>query len=213
MIAQSITDERSIILTYSLYILLFTTYHLPSPMSKIIAAINTTLDGYCDHTAVAPDAEVHEHYTQLLQGARALLYGRVTYGLMEFWRPFIDQPSENEAMNRFALVMDATPKIVFSRTMQSVDWHSATLATEPLEVVVQELKAQPGGDVFVGSPGLINTLTNLNLIDEYQLCIHPVLAGKGRPLFDNLRQPKTFTRFNIKTFSSGAVILYLVPNL
>jgi dihydrofolate reductase len=79
-------------------------------------------------------------------------------------------------MDEFALVMDNTPKIVFSHTLKNTHWHSASLANENLEAEVLALKQQPGKDIFVGSPGLIVQATNLNLIDEYQLCIHPVIA-------------------------------------
>ncbi len=183
-------------------------------MRKLIAAINMTVDGFCDHTAGLPDEEVHQHYTELLGQGDAILYGRTTYQLMEFWRTFLENPSEEKSMNDFAMAIDKIPKIVFSHTLKNVDWKSATLATRSLEKEVSELK-QSGSDgskdIFVGSPGLIVALTKLNLIDEYQLCVHPVIAGKGLPLFDNINYRILLTLVKTKIFSGGAVILYYEP--
>ena len=177
-------------------------------MSKIIAAINMTLDGFCDHTAIIPDEEIHQHYADLLRNANSVLYGRTTYQLMEFWRTLVTNPSGDKTMDEFAVVMDNTPKIVFSRTLKNVDWKSAKLAIQDLEEEVLELKKQPGKDNFVGSPGLIVALTNLGLIDEYQLCVHPVIVGNGLPLFKNINDRSVLKLVRTKTFRGGAVILY-----
>jgi dihydrofolate reductase len=180
-------------------------------MRKIIAAINMTLDGFCDHTAIIPDEEIHEHYTDLLKNAGTVLYGRITYQLMEYWRTVVKNPTGNKAMDEFAVVMDKIPKIVFSHTLKNVDWESAKLAIRDLEEEVVELRKQPGKDIIIGSPGLIVALTKLNLIDEYQLCIHPVIAGSGLPLFKNINEKITLKLVKTKTFGSGAIILYYEP--
>jgi len=180
-------------------------------MRKLIAAINMTLDGFCDHTAGVPDEEIHQHYADLLRNAGAVLYGRITYQLMEYWRTVVQNPTGNKAMDEFAVVMDNTPKIVFSHTLKSVDWESAKLATRTLEEEVADLKQQPGKNIFAGSPGLIVALTKLNLIDEYQICIHPVIAGSGLPLFKNVNDRIMLKLIKTKTFSGGAVILYYEP--
>jgi dihydrofolate reductase len=180
-------------------------------MRKVIAAINLTIDGFCDHEAGIPDEEMHDHYTELLKQAGVVLYGRKTYQLMEFWRPLAEKPSGEKAMDNFAKVMDSVPKIVFSHTLKSVDWHSAELATRSPEEVVSDLRTQPGKDIFVGSRSLIVHLANLNLIDEFQLCIHPVVIGKGLPLFDKIKDRTVFKLLKSKTFSSGAVIHYYSP--
>ncbi|MBL8005558.1 MAG: dihydrofolate reductase family protein [Candidatus Kapabacteria bacterium] len=177
-------------------------------MKKIIAAINMTIDGFCDHTHGVPDEEIHLHYADLLSKADCALYGRTTYQLMEFWKTILENPTGEKSMDDFAKAIDKTPKIVFSRTLQSVDWASATLANKELEEVVQELKQQYGNDVFVCSPSLIVQLTQRNLIDEYQLCIHPVIAGSGLPLFKNIQEKLLLKLVKTKTFSGGAVILY-----
>lgn len=180
-------------------------------MRKIIAAINMTLDGFCDHTGIIPDDEIHQHYADLLSNAGTVLYGRITYQLMEFWRTVLENPTGNKSMDDFAIVMDNTPKIVFSHTLKSLDWKSAKLADRDIEDEVLELKQQPGKDIFVGSPGLIVALTKLNLINEYQLCIHPVIAGSGLPLFKNINNRTLLKLINTKTFNGGAVILYYEP--
>lgn len=177
-------------------------------MRKIIAAINMTLDGVCDHTAGIPDAEIHQHYADLLATADAILYGRITYQLMEYWRTVLDNPTGDKATDEFASAMDKISKIVFSRTLRDVDWESATLAKNSPEEELAVLKQQPGKDILVGSPGLIATLANLKLIDEYQLCVHPVIAGKGLLLFKNVNQQQALRLIKTKTFRSGAVILY-----
>ena len=87
-----------------------------------------TLDGFCDHTAGMPDEEIHQHYTDLLSKADAILYGRITYQLMEFWRTLLENPSDEKSMNDFAIAIDKIPKIVFSHTLKNVEWESAKIA-------------------------------------------------------------------------------------
>lgn len=170
--------------------------------------MNMTLDGYCDHTHGVPDDEIHQHYADLLSIADCALYGRTTYQLMEFWKTILGNPTGEKSMDDFAEAIDKTPKIVFSRSLKTIDWASATLANKELETVVEELKQQNGNDVYVCSPSLIVQLTSLNLIDEYQLCIHPVIAGSGLPLFKNIQEKVTLKLVRTKTFSGGAIILY-----
>jgi len=185
-------------------------------MRKLIAAINMTMDGFCDHTAGIPDEEIHQHYTELLGQGDVILYGRTTYQLMEFWRSLLENPSEKKSMNDFARAIDKIPKTVFSRTIKKVEWKSATLAKRDLKDEVLALKqACTGGSkaILVGSRSLIVQLINLNLIDELQLCIHPVVAGKGLPLFENMNDRIIFKLVKHKTFHRGAVILYYQPKV
>jgi dihydrofolate reductase len=180
-------------------------------MRKLIAAINMTLDGSCDHTAGIPDDEIHQHYTDLLSNADTILYGRITYQLMEYWRTLLENPSDEKSMNDFAIAIDKIPKIVFSHTLKNVEWESAKLANRDIEEEVLELKQQSGKDILVGSRSLIIQLMKLNLIDEYQLCIHPVIAGTGLPLFENIKDRTVLKLIKTKTFSGGAVTLYYEP--
>lgn len=180
-------------------------------MRKVIAAINMTLDGFCDHTAGIPDEELHQHYADLLDKGGVILYGKITYQLMQFWQTLIKNPSGEKAMDDFAMAIDNIPKIVFSHTLHHTEWDSATLANKPIEKEVLELKQQPGKDILIGSRSLIIQLMKLNLIDEYQLCIHPVVEGSGLPLFENINNRTVLKLIKTKTFSSGAIILYYEP--
>lgn len=192
-------------------------------MRKVIAAINMTLDGFCDHTAIIPDEEIHNHYTDLLSNGGTILYGRITYRLMEFWRTLVENPSGEKSMDDFAVVIDKIPKIVFSHTLKKMDpiaigWESTKLANKGLEEEVLALKkSRPasGGsgskDILVGSRSLIMQLLKLNLIDEFQLCVHTVVAGSGLSLFENLNDRTAFKLIKTKTFKGGAVVLYYEP--
>ena len=170
-----------------------------------------TIDGICDHTAGIPDEEIHQHYADLLDNADAVLYGRTTYQLMQFWQTLLNNPSDNKSMNDFAIAIDRIPKIVFSHTLKNTDWDSAKLAHQSIEDTVKELKDQPGKDILIGSRSLIIQLLKLNLIDEFQLCIHPVVEGGGMQLFENINDRTLFKLKKTKTFSGGAVTLYYEP--
>ena len=183
-------------------------------MRKLIAGINMTLDGFCDHTAIIPDEEIHYHYAELLSNADTILYGRITYQLMQFWQTLVKNPSGEKSMDDFALAMDRIQKIVFSRTLKNLEWDSALLSHKSLEEMVVELKQSRGlgsRDILVGSRSLIIQLMKLNLIDEFQLCIHPVVAGSGLSLFENVNDRTTLKLIKTKIFNGGAVTLYFEP--
>ena len=180
-------------------------------MRKVIGAINMTIDGFCDHTALSPGEEVHDHYTQLLNDADAILYGRITYQLMEFWRAFLENPSDEKSMNDFAVAIDRVPKIVFSNTLKETGWNTARIADRSLEDEIAALKQQPGKDIYAGSRSIIIQLMNLHLLDELQLCVHPVLASGGLPLFEYVKDRNELKLSKTKTFSEGAIILYYQP--
>ena len=180
-------------------------------MRKLIAAINMTLDGFCDHTAGIPDDEIHQHYADLLSNADTILYGRITYQLMEYWRTLLANPSDEKSMNDFAIAIDKIPKIVFSHTLKNVEWESAKLASRDIEEEVLDLKQQPGKNILVGSRSLIIQLMKLNLLDELQLCIHPVIEGTGLPLFEDIKDRTVLKLIKTKSFSGGAVTLYYEP--
>ena len=181
-------------------------------MRKLIAAINMTLDGFCDHTAVIADEELHQHYNELLSQAAVILYGRITYQLMEsYWPTVVIHPTGNKPMDEFAVIIQNIHKIVFSHTLTNVEWENAKLAKRGIKEEVLELKQQSGKDILVGSPGLIVALTKLNLIDEYQLCVHPVILGSGLPLFKNINNRVILKLLKTKAFGSGATVLYYEP--
>ncbi|MCB0646419.1 MAG: dihydrofolate reductase family protein [Saprospiraceae bacterium] len=180
-------------------------------MRKIIGAINMTMDGYCDHTAGIPDDEIHSHYSDLLKSSDTILYGRITFELMKFWREVVSHPTGNAATDEFGLIMNDITKVVFSHTLQDVGWDTARLAEQSLEQLVLELKNQEGSDVLIGSRSLIIQLLNLGLLDELQLCIHPVTIGSGLPFFEKLEKENFFKLNHTKIFGNGAIILYYTP--
>lgn len=168
-----------------------------------------TLDGFCNHEAGIADDELHEHYNAMLRDAGALIYGRITYQLMEsYWPLVVKNPSGNKSTDDFAVLIDNVQKIVFSRTLKSVSWKNARLEKELTKGIIQELKEEKGKDIFAGSPGMIAALTEMDLIDEYHLCIHPLILGKGLVLFKDISRQVDLRLQKTKTFGSGAVVLY-----
>lgn len=181
-------------------------------MRRVIAAINMTLDGFCDHTAgFFADEELHYHYADLMNNAGVLLYGRTTYQLMQFWQTLLKHPSEEKSMNDFAISIDKIEKLVFSNTLKETSWETAKLANKALDEEVWELKQQSGKDIFVGSRSLIIQLLNSNLIDEFQICIHPVIEGRGLLLFDQINSRTFFKLIKTKSLNSGATVFYYKP--
>jgi dihydrofolate reductase len=181
-------------------------------MRKLIAAMNMTLDGFCDHTAMIADDEIHQHYNELLSNADILIYGRITFQLMEsYWPSVVKNPTGNKPMDEFAVLIDNISKIVFSRTLKNVDWKNTKLKKEVIKEEVLELKQQAGKNILVGSPSLIVALTHLDLIDEYQLGVQPIILGSGLPLFKNVKDRINLKLLKTKTFGCGAVTLYYEP--
>ena len=171
--------------------------------------MNMTLDGFCDHTAMNADEEIHQHYSDLLRSADILIYGRITYQLMEsYWPSVVINPTGNKPFDDFAVSIDNISKIVYSRTLKNVEWKNTTLKHEVIKEEILELKQQEGGDILVGSPSLIVALANLDLIDEYQLGVQPIILGSGLPLFKNIRERIDLKFLKTKTFEGGSIILY-----
>lgn len=180
-------------------------------MRKLIAAMNVTFDGFCDHTSMIADDEIHQHYTDLLNSGDTILYGRITYQLMEYWLTVLKNPTGNRSMDEFAIAIDNISKVVFSNTLKDPGWKTARIAKRGLKEEVLTLKQEAGRDILVGSPGLIVQCANLDLIDEYQLSVQPTIAGKGLPLFKNINARVDLKLLKTKTFGCGAVIFYYEP--
>lgn len=190
-------------------------------MRKLIAAMNMTLDGFCDHTSMIADDELHEHYNDLLSNADTLLYGRITYQLMEsYWPTVVKNPTGNKPTDEFAVLIDDIEKIVFSHTLRNEDpviagWKNVKVAMQDFEKEVLELKLSghaESKDILVGSPSLIVAALNLKLVDELQLCVQPIIAGKGLPLFKNIRERIELKLLKTeKLNSSGSVVFYYEP--
>ena len=181
-------------------------------MRKLIAAINMTLDGFCDHTAMIPDEATHQHFNDLLSNADTLLYGRITYQLMEsYWPTIVKNPTGTKVADEFAVLIDNISKIVYSRTLKKVDWKNSKLKKEVVKEEILELKQEAGKNILVGSPGLIVALAQFGLVDEFQLVVHPVILGSGLPLFKNIRDRMNLKLLKTKTFGGGAVALFYEP--
>ena len=171
-----------------------------------------TLDGFCDHTAMIADEEIHEHYNELLRNADTLIYGRITYQLMEsYWPSVVKNPTGNKPIDEFAVLIDNISKIVFSRSLQHVDWKNTELKKELIKEDILELKQSRNGGskpILVGSPALIIAFAQLDLIDEYQLSVQPTIIGSGLPLFKNIKDRINLQLLKTKTFGCGAITLY-----
>ena len=171
-----------------------------------------TLDGFCDHTAMIADEEIHQHYNELLSNADTLIYGRTTYQLMEsYWPSVVKNPTGNKPMDEFAVLIDNISKIVYSSTMKNVNWKNTKLKKEVIKEEVLELKHQEGKNILAGSPSLIVALAQLDLIDEYQLSVQPIILGSGLPLFKNIKDKINLKLLKTKTFGCGAVAHYYEP--
>jgi dihydrofolate reductase len=181
-------------------------------MRKLIAAINMTLDGFCDHTAMVPQDEGMRFFNDLLRGADTLIYGRITYQLMEdYWPRMVKNPTGDKLDDEFAVLIDNISKIVFSRTLQKVDWKNSILKKEIVKEEVLALKQQAGKNILAGSRSLIAAFLQLGLIDEFQLVVHPVILGSGLPLFKNIRDRLDLKLLKTITFSGGAVVFFYEP--
>lgn len=180
-------------------------------MRKVIAAINMTLDGICDHTVGIVDEKLHQHYSDLINNSGVILYGRTTFELMKFWQTLLQNPSGKKSMDDFAISIDKIPKLVFSTTLNDTNWDSAEHSAVRLNEKVLELKQQSGNDILIGSWSLIIQLLNSNLIDEFQICIHPIIEGKGLKLFDQITDRIMLKLIKTKTLDSGVAIFYYEP--
>jgi dihydrofolate reductase len=180
-------------------------------MRPLRYSINVTLDGCCDHRVMVADEELHRHAVANLNQADALLFGRVTYEMMEAaFRPPAPSGTRPDWMEPFARTIDAAKKYVVSSTLERVDWN-AELVRGELGQAVRELKRQSGKGLFVGGVKLPLALAELGLIDEYEFVVHPRLAGHGPTLFAGLSQPIDLKLVSRLELGSGAVAMRYEP--
>ncbi|MDE3155553.1 MAG: dihydrofolate reductase family protein [Acidobacteriota bacterium] len=180
-------------------------------MRPLRYGINVTLDGCCDHLAMGPDEEQHHYWTAYLAQADALIFGRVTYQMMEeAWRPWAQTGVMPDGMapwmEPFARTIHAARKYVVSRTLDHVDWNAELLRGD-LKTAVQQIKEQPGRGLSVAGVALPFALAELGLIDEYEFLVHPRIAGHGPALFAGLSKPVDLTLVGRHEFRSGAVAM------
>jgi len=183
-------------------------------MRPLRYSINVTLDGCCDHRAGVADEELHRHAVENLNRADALLFGRVTYEMMEAaWRPSATGVKPDwmaDWMEPFARTIDAAKKYVVSSTLERVDWN-AELVRGDLGKAVEQLKRESGKGLFVGGVTLPQALAELGLIDEYEFVVQPRLAGHGPTLFAGLSKHLDLKLVGRLEFGSGAVAMRYEP--
>jgi dihydrofolate reductase len=156
-------------------------------MAKLVFELNQSLDGYIDHQELGPPRPVlFRHFIERVRGLTGMVYGRRMYEVMRYWDD--DLPDWDAEDREYAAVWRSRPKWVVSRSLKSVG-ANATLVQDDIEAVIRGLKAELVGEIEVAGPDLARSLTDLGLIDEYRLYIHPVVLGHGKPFFAGSRPP------------------------
>ncbi|MEW9520342.1 dihydrofolate reductase family protein [Streptomyces tubercidicus] len=183
-------------------------------MRKIIMSISVSLDGFIegpDHDIEwhLVDDELHQHFNDYLSTMGAFLSGRVTHELMAgFWPTADADPSITGPMAEFAGIWREMPKIVFSRTLEDAGGYHTILRREVVPEEIMELKEQPGGDLVLGGPDLAASFRKYDLIDEYRIYVHPILLGRGTPLFRDTDARTGLELVGTRTFGNGVVLLH-----
>jgi dihydrofolate reductase len=182
-------------------------------MGRLILEMNVTLDGCCDHTQVIADEELHQYATDLLDQSDALLFGRLTYQLMESsWPAVASSGTGPQAIVDFARKIDRKPKYVVSRTLDQVTWQNSFLLKGPVAEEVAALK-EAGMTVLVsGGPGLGSSLAQLGLVDEYHFLVQPIVAGRGPRLLEGIDRRLDLRLAETRTLKSGVVVLRYTPS-
>ena len=155
-------------------------------MAKLVFGLNQSLDGYVDHDAFAPGPELFRYFIEHARGLTGSVYGRRMYEIMRYWDE--DDPEWTAELRDFATAWRSQPKWVVSRSLKSVG-PNATLVADDVEAVIRDLKARLAGEIEVAGPELARSLGDLGLVDEYQIYLHPVVLGRGKPFFAGPRPP------------------------
>ena len=178
-------------------------------MGLLTFGLNVTLDGCSDHRVGIADDELHDYFTQLMDAAGAMLWGRVTYELMETaWPAVARDDGAPTALREWARKLEAKPKYVVSASRRDFPWNNTFRIEGDLREAVMELKEKTPQGVLVGSPTLSSALERLGLIDEYRLVVHPVLAGHGPRLFQGLEPSRRLELVSTNRLKSGQVALH-----
>ena len=179
-------------------------------MRNVIFAINTTLDGCVDHTKGFADDETHEYFTDLLHEVDLLVFGRITYQLMvPFWPEVAKNQSMSQASNEFARTFDSLNKIVFSRSLESVEDEKTRIVRTDLRDEILKLKQEQGKSILVGGVDIPSQLIELDLVDEYRFVVGPIVVGEGRRLLEGVSLPERLQLKLVesKIFRSGCIAL------
>lgn len=177
-------------------------------MRPLRYSINVSLDGCVDHMAGTPDQESHDYAAQTIARADAIILGRTTYELMEFWRTAEDLPAW---LQPFQEAINAAKKYLVSSTREPDGWNTEALTGDPVEAI-RKLKAQPGDGLYVGGVTLPRALAEAGLIDEYEFVVFPTLVGHGPWLFEGLATPLTLEHVGTTEFASGVRAERYVPS-
>jgi dihydrofolate reductase len=187
-------------------------------MRKVILMLSVSLDGFMEGPSreldwQLVDDELHSHFNEELRTMGAFLSGRVTYELMAgFWPTADSDPSSTGPMVEFAGIWRDKPKIVFSRTLERAEWNT-TVVRDVVPDRIMELKEQPGGDLVLGGADIAAAFMRHDLIDEYRLYVHPVVIGRGKPLFQASDTKINLQLAETRTFGSGVILLrYVRPD-
>lgn len=190
-------------------------------MRKIIVTMWMTLDGFIagpngemDWIGAIYDEAMGNYEYDLISAADTLMLGRTTYeSFAGSWPKVPDNLNASPGEVAYARQLNAMRKVVFSKTLEKAEWHNSTLLRDIVPVEIEQLKQEPGKDIVIyGSASVVQALTNLGLIDEYQLLIHPDILGGGKPLFKNIKDRVHLKLVNTKTHPSGVVVLYYQPD-
>jgi dihydrofolate reductase len=184
-------------------------------MRKVILFMHVSLDGFAagpngELDWISYDEELEKYAEGVVSTVGAALYGRVTYQMMEgYWPTVLTNPDSTKHEIEHARWIEKIPKVVFSKTMERVEWNNARLIKDNIAEEVSKLKQQPGKDLVIfGSPGLAQSFVQLGLIDEYKLTVNPVVLGRGMPLFKEVKERIDLELLNTKRLNSGVVALH-----
>ena len=186
-------------------------------MRKLVLFMHVSLDGFAADSNngldwVSYDSELQQYADGIVSTVGSPVYGRVTYELMAgYWPKVLDNPDAGEHSKAHAQWVDKATKIVFSRTMKKADWNNTIVINGNIAGEINKLKQQPGKDLVIfGSPGLSHSFMELDLIDEYQLTLNPVLLGSGKPIFEKIKNKTNLKLVKATTLKSGVVGLHYV---
>jgi len=183
-------------------------------MRNLVAFMHMSLDGFAagpngELDWVAYDEELEQYAAGIVASVGTALYGRVTYHMMEYWRTVSGNPAATEHARNHAAWIEAIPKVVVSTTLDGVEWNNTTIIADKLAEEITQRKQQPGKDIVIfGSPSLTQALAQLNLVDEYQLTVSPVLLGTGLQFFAPLTEKLSLQLLSNKVLASGALGLH-----
>src|SRR5215469_13507855 len=180
-------------------------------MRNVIFAINITIDGCCDHTKIVADDEILEYFTHLMGDVDLQVFGRKTYELMvPYWPEVAKNPSSTKADHEFAEAFDSVNKLVFSRSLDSVEDRNTRIVRTNLHDEIVRLKQEPGKNILVGGVDIPSQLMELGLVDEYRFAVSPIIAGEGRRLLEgvSLQESSHLKLVESKIFKSGSVALH-----